>query len=300
MRNIEYQNLKWIDIVGPNGADIEFLKEQFDFHPLLLDEIMTPTYHPLIESYKTYLFLILHFPSFNPANQQIQAIEVDCLITRNALITVRYQDFPDFDQIFSTVQNSPHQYLNKTTGHLLHLLTKRLFNKTFPELDRIKEEIDAVEDEIFERFDEGIIEKIAYLKHNILDFIRAMKPQKSVWATAPEIALDFWGESLKPYFSDLIADYSRILHFAETHREVADSLHLTSSSLLDNKRNYVIKILTIFTAILLPLSLFASIYGMNLAYLPLAADPGTFWWFMGWMLAVTLLALSWLKKNKWI
>lgn len=299
MRTIEYENLKWVDIVNPGDQEANFLERQFGFHPLIVEEIKTPTYHPLIESYGSYLFLILHFPNFNPKQQQIQTIEVDLLITKDAVITVRYQDFTDFDEIFSIVEQFPNQYLNKTTGHLVHFLTKKLFNKTFPELDRTKEEIDKIEDEIFERFDEKIIEDVAHIKHNILDFIRALKPQKFVWDQAPDIMLDFWGEPFKPYLSDLIADYNRTLHFAETHKEVADSLHLTSSSLLDNKRNYVIKVLTVFTAILLPLSFIASIYGMNLP-LPFGKHPMTFWWLMGGMTVGTLTALAWLKRNRWI
>jgi len=300
MRVIEYENLKWIDIVKPGEQEANFLERQFGFHPLIVEEVKTPTYHPLVESYGAYLFLILHFPNFNFDNQQIQNIEIDFLVTKDILVTVRYQDFSDFDAIFSTIENNPGQYLNKTTGHLFHAIVKRLFNKTFPELDRVKEAIDKTEEEIFKRFDEHIIEEIAYIKHEIIDFIRALKPQKSVWESSPEILLDFWGERLKPYISDLIADYNRTLHFAETHKEVVDSLHLTSSSLLDNKRNYVIKILTVFTAILLPLSLIASIYGMNLVHLPLANDPRAFWWFLWGMILITVGAVTWLKKNKWI
>src|SRR3989344_2404289 len=263
MREVKYDGVRWIDILKPTDKDIKFLGDNFNFHHLLLEEIKTPTYHTVIESYETYLFLILHFPNFYRRTSRIQAVEIDFLITKDALITVRYQDFPDFDNIAVEIATDQDQNLNKTTGHLLHHLTKKLFSKMFPELDRIKESIDEIEDNMFVSFGENIIEKIAHIKRQILDFIRALKPQKAVWDAAPEVALKFWGERIRPYISDLVADYNRTLHFTETHREVADSLHVTSSSLLDNRRNYVIKILTIFTAILLPLSLFASVYGMN-------------------------------------
>ena len=139
MRSIEYENLKWIDIVQPGDQEANFLERQFGFHPLIVGEIKTPTYHPLIESYGSYLFLILHFPNFSLETQKIQNIEVDCLITKDTFITIRYQDFSDFDDIFSIVEQHPSQYLNKTSGHIMHFLTKKLLNKTFPELDRIKE-----------------------------------------------------------------------------------------------------------------------------------------------------------------
>lgn len=299
MRQTKYDGADWIDILNPTDKDMEFLQNNFKFHHLILEEIKTPTYHPLIESYETYLFLILHFPNFYKKTNKIQAVEIDFLITKDALITVRYHDFPDLDSIFHEIENSSGRYVDKTTGHLLHHITKKLFGQMFPELDRIKESIDRVEDHIFKDFSEDIIERIAHIRKQILDFIRALKPQKAVWDAAPEIAFEFWGERIRPYFSDLVADYNRTLHFTETHREVADSLHLTSSSLLDNKRNYVIKVLTIFTAILLPLSLFASIYGMNVP-VPFEESRASFWWIMGIMLAGTLFALSWLKKNKWL
>lgn len=299
MREIKYDGIRWIDILKPTDKDIKFLADNFNFHHLLLEEIKTPTYHPVLESYETYLFLILHFPNFYRRTSQIQSVEIDFLITKDALVTIRYQDFPDFDNIVADIQNNQELYVDKTSGHLLHYLTKQLFSKMFPELDKIKESIDDIEDHIFKQFDDSIIEKIAQIKRQILDFIRSLKPQKAVWDSAPDIVIEFWGERMKPYVLDLVADYNRTLHFTETHREVADSLHITSSSLLDNKRNYVIKILTIFTAILLPLSFVASIYGMNLD-LPFDHEPMTFWWLIGVMTVGTLMALAWLKKNKWL
>ena len=299
MRVLEHQNLKWIDILRPTDEDLKFL-EGLGFHHLIAEEIKTPTYHPLIEYYKTYIFWILHFPSWEPKKEQIHSIEVDFLVTKDALITIRYQDFADFEEFWDDVAKRTDYYLGKTTGHLLYRLVKKLLNKTFPELDRIKEELDQIEERMFENFDEAIIEKIVYAKRRILSFLRALKPQKGVWDGAPQYVEDFWGERLKPYFSDLIADYNRTLHVAETHKEAIDSLHLASSSLLDNKRNYVIKILTIFTAIILPLSLFASIYGMNLLHLPLASRPDAFWWFMGGMAAVITGMLIYFRVKKWL
>jgi len=300
MKIIENNKIKWIDIIKPKDEDIKFLEDNFQFHHLLLEEARSPTYHPLVESYEFYLFLILHFPNFYKKLSRVQSIEVDFLITNNTLITIRYHDFVDFDEIFTEVANNPVQYLDKTTGHLFHHLIKGLFHRMFPELDKIKESIDDIEDSIFEDFNKDSIEQIAHIKRQILDFIRALKPQKSVWHLIPAITIKFWGERLRPYVSDLIADYNRMLHFVETHREVADSLHLTSSSLLDNRRNYVIKVLTVFTAILLPLTFVTSIYGMNLRYLPLAEHPMAFWIFIGSMTAATLTALAWLKWHEWL
>ena len=301
MRIIEYQKLKWVDICKPKDEDIKYLADNFDFHPLILEETKTPTYHPLLTAYKTYLFWILHFPNMDSGNHNMQSAEIDFLITKDAIITIRYQKFHDFEQIMQEIQDNPGSFMHKTTAHLFYFAIKKLFNATFPELDKIKEEIDQCENKIFRSLDDKIIERIAYIKHRVLDFIRAFKPQKSVWDASLAVVLGFWGEErLKPYFTDLVADYRRILYFAETHKEVIDSLHMTSSSLLDNKRNYVIKILTVFTAIILPLSLLTSIYGMNIIHLPFADHPMAFWWLLGGMISATAIMLLFFRRRNWI
>ena len=131
MRVIEYQNLKWIDILKPTDEDIKFLQDNYNFHHLILEEIKTPTYHPLLGSYESYLFWILHFPDMD-ALKQIRTIEIDFLITQNAIITVRYEDFDDFEEVFAKIQKNPEKRLDKTTGHAFHFLIKKLFSATFP------------------------------------------------------------------------------------------------------------------------------------------------------------------------
>lgn len=299
MRILTLKKLTWIDILKPQEEDIGFLRENFDFHPLILKEIKNPTLHPLFEFYRTYLFWILHFPSWR-ANSHIISQEIDFLITGNTLITIRYNSFDDFEKIFKEIKEDEKKLRLETSGHLFYQIVRQLLDDTFPELDKIKEKTDQIEARIFIRLDEEIIEKITELKLNIINFIRAVKPQRSIWETAEDKVLEFWGEHFKPYFSDLFTDYRRILHIIETHKEVAETLYDSFDTLLSNKRNYIIKILTIFTAIILPLSLIASLYGMNLEYLPFASHPLAFWGFAIFMLGASVLALFYLKKKEWL
>ncbi|OGY58840.1 MAG: hypothetical protein A3F24_02390 [Candidatus Colwellbacteria bacterium RIFCSPHIGHO2_12_FULL_44_17] len=301
VRTLEHNGVRWIDLLQPQPEELKELEGKFAFHHLLVEELRAPTYHPLAEFYGKYLFIILHFPQFAEATHRIHGIEIDFLITHEVLVTIRYEEFGDFESFWEEARQNPGRYLTKTPGHTFYFLVKRLFNRIFPELDEMGTTIHQVEKQIFQDFDESIIERIALVKRQILRFVRAMKPQRVVWNSLPGYALSFWGERMKPYFSDLVAEYERTMTLIETHHEVINSLHLTSSSLLDHRQNYVIKILTIFTAIILPLSLVASIYGMNLNYLPFATHDNAFWWFMGGMLIVTVLMLLYFhKRRKWL
>ncbi|MDP3093795.1 MAG: magnesium transporter CorA family protein [bacterium] len=300
MRIIEQDNFKWIDILKPDREALDFLRDNFNFHPLILKEAQQPTLHPMVERYEDYLYLILHFPDFNhSANRWIQTVEIDFLITRDALITIRYQDFVDFEEIFDLARKDKINFFGQSTGHLFYHLVRGIFAKMHPEIDYFKTEIDELDSQIFQQFEEKYLERIAWLKRQILNFIRAIKSQKGVWETLPLTAFGFWGRELKPYFSDLVADYSRLLNVVETNKEVVDSLYLTLSSILDNKQNHVMRLLTIFTAIILPLSLFASVYGMNLINLPLAGHHLAFWFFLFGMITVTVLMLIYFRRRKW-
>ncbi|MEK7628179.1 MAG: magnesium transporter CorA family protein [Patescibacteria group bacterium] len=298
MQVVKFGNLQWIDIVAPCDDDIRYLEDHFGFHQLILQEVRTPTLHPLVAEYEGYLFLVLHFPNQSKNTGRVLNAEIDFLITTDTIVSVRYQTFDDFqEQLHSMADNHD---VHKTTGHLFHAMAKHLFSSTFPELDGIKKAVDDAEDAIFAHVDDANIERLADIKRKVLDILRALRPQESVWESFHTIATRFWGEGMRPYLSDLDADYNRVLHFAEMHLSIIDSIHVTASFLLDNRRNNVMKVLTLFTAIILPLSLITSIFGMNFTHIPYAANPQAFYWLIAGMVASTILMIVYFRNKKWL
>ncbi len=276
------------------------LEKEYGVHPVILDELRTPTLHPLFESYGSYLFAVMHFPHLNDAQQRMETVEIDFIITKHAIITIRYRSFPDFDEVFRDMQ-SEDMHEEVMPGHVFHRIIKALIKKTAPEITHIRQAVDAAEDAMLDYIDDRNIERLALVKRLVLDFLRALRPQKALWEEdVPEAGLAFWGDSMKPYVSDLSASYNRILYLAENYLSTIDSIYLTSSVLLDNKRSNVIKILTLFTAIILPLSLITSIYGMNITHLPGSGNPHIFWWFAGGMTVVAISMYGFFRYSKWI
>jgi len=299
MRTITHGSITWLDVVKPSDEDIATLSENYGFHPLILEEIKTPTYHPLLEVYEKYLVLILHFPHLNTETDRIEVVEVDFLITKEALITVRYQSFSDFERFFEQTTEEGRGFA-KTTGHLFHHIVKDMIKQTFPELDAIAKTIDELEDQIFDSIRDEDIEEIAHTKRKILDTLRALSPQASVWDAAQTTARQFWGDRMKPYTADLIADYHRALNVTQTHLDALDAIHHTASSLLESRQNRIMKTLTIFTAVMLPLTLVTSVYGMNVAKLPGADNPMMFWWLVWSLLSMSVAIMSYFSFKRWL
>lgn len=299
MRTLQLKKFKWIDVLNPTVKDMEFLRKNFDFHPLILKEIQSPTHQPMLEPYENYVFWIIHFPT-KAEDGQVSDFEIDFLITKDTVITVRYREFDIFEKVFNRIKAHPEEYRLEIPGHLFYNIARQMLLYVFRKLEEYEDERELVEKRIFPQIDESIIAEMTKLKCNVISFLRMLKPQRFVWESARDRIVAAWGERFRPYMTDLLADHYRILHVIETEREVIDTLYISADVMLNNRRSSVMKILTIFTAIILPLSLVAGMYGMNLTHLPWADHYYTFWAMVGLSLVFSGTALIIFKAKKWL
>ena len=129
METIKIKNLTWVDIVDPKKEDIEYLKQNFDFHPVVLNELTIPTLRPKVENYDHYLYMVLHFPIYHPKEKTSKSMEIDFLITSTTLITVRYgkiQPLSEFWKKCEAKDIDPH--FGETTASLLYCMIGELNN----------------------------------------------------------------------------------------------------------------------------------------------------------------------------
>src|SRR3989338_1549153 len=261
-KELNVGELTWVLMVKPEGDDIRYLQSIAEFHPLVIESTETPTRYPLIESYKNYLFLIMHFPITAKTND---IAEVDFLITENAIVTILFRDFKNLNDIFDEVrknQDIQKEVAEKHTGALLYYIIDQLFHRLTGDLDITEEKITKIEDRIFRRGNAKLVEEISKIKRDVLDFRRILIPQEAVLKLLPDKAEKFYGKHMKPYFMDIIVTESKIRNFLENQKETIEALHQTNEALLSNRISNIITILTIFSAIVLPINLIASIWGM--------------------------------------
>lgn len=296
--------LRWIHIEKPESKDIDFIKGLFPFHPLVIESIAKPTFHPLIEEYEDHLFLIVHFPFIYPNNQLNKIIEVDFLVTKDTVITIIYKKHKKIDDIFSELQKDKEiQERLKQKAHsglLLYHVLDNLLSSLINEVDFLEKDIIAIERKIYQRRGEKIIEEISHITRDILDFRRPITADQSVLKLLPDITTRFYGKSMAPYFVDIIITADKMRNFIENQKEAIEILHHTSESVLSHKTNTIISVLTIFSAILLPLNLVSSIWGMNHVYMPLRDGRFDFWFVLMIMTSVTLTLLYLFRKNRWL
>lgn len=290
----------WIDIDKPTKDDIEHLRQNFKFHSVVLNELMPDTIRTKVDSYDDYFYIVLHFPSFDKKSRTSKSQELDILITKDYVITTHKETIIPLKSIFDKCNLYPEEkekYLSDGPAKLLYLILDEFLSSCLSHLDDISEFIDKTENAIFHGKEKEMVREISTIKRNILDFRRALKPQKQILESLHLTINQFFGDKYNPFFNNLIGHHLRLWDVLDNYKELTESLESTNATLFSSKLNETMKILTIFTALLLPISIISGVFGMNVS-VPFQDHP------QGFLIIIALLVSAFLglyllfKKKK--
>ena len=303
LRSVQYNDITWIDIQDPKPKDLKYLRENFHFHELVLGELIPPGHRPKVEQHDDYLFMILYYPLLDKKKHETYSRELDILVTKSHIITSHYETIVPlkglFDQI-NTYKKAKEEYMSESTGHLLFYIIRSVLESALTKLEHIKTEVDNIEDEIFSGREREMVFEISKAKRDVIDFRRIFAPQKSVIESLASEGTNFFDKELQPHFEDLQGTFGIIWNEIHDHMETINALAETNESLLSAKINEIIRVLTIFSAIFLPLTLIASIWGMNTEGLPFAEVKGSFWMVSALMFVSFSVMVVYFKKKRWL
>ena len=302
MNEIKADKFKWIDFAEPDADAILKLQKEYNLHPIVAEEFSTPTLRPKAVEYDTCLYLAIHIPLFDADSRTTYPGELDIVITKDALITSHDKDIWQLTEFFDSLKKDAKkrgQYMDKSPAALLHSLIEMLLESCFPKLDHISRKLDYVEEEIFAGHEKEMVLEISVVKRDILNFRRTLKPQRSVIESLAQKEFCFIANDLRPYFQDLIGTNIRVWNSLESAKETVESLEDTNNSLLSNKLDMTMKVLTIFSAILLPLTVYSNIMSMS-TNIPLHNNINAFWIHVGIMAAIALFTVLIFRIRKWL
>jgi magnesium transporter len=302
VRSVAHGSVRWIDITHPGDPEIEWLRRTFNFHPLHLDDTISKIQRPKIDDADDYTFIVLHFPVYSKLVRITTPSEVDIFVGKDYLITVHSGALKPLGRFFKQCQDDPGQRaaaMGRSTGYLLYLIIDMLVDYCFPILNKISVNIEQIEDEIFEEKVRRTVQEISVVRRDIIAFRRIVKPLIPVIASLERKHRPVLGEDMDEYFGDISDHLSKIWDTLEDYKEVIEGLSDTINSLTSNRINEIIKVLTIISVILLPLTLISGIYGMNIE-LPAGRNPYAFEIVIGSMILVIGGMLLFFRWRKWI
>ena len=267
LESLTWGNLTWVNIDGPTEKETEYLAQNYKFHPLDLDDCLSRIQRPKMDEYKDYLFLVFHFPIFNKEARVTTPSQLSVFISENYLITLHRGELKPLVKLFRECQideESQQEYFSQGPGYLLYRIVDRLVDYCLPILNKIGDSIEDVEDSIFSDRMRGTIKEISVLRRDIISFRRIIWPMRAVIGSLEPKIRRFTKMDMAAYFGDMIDHVDKIWDALDEYKEVIEGLKDTHDSLATNRTNEVMRILTVIATILLPITVVASIYGMNI------------------------------------
>ncbi len=302
---VKNSGITWINIQNPDEKDVKFLRENFNICSSILQEYIPPIKRPKVEEYKDYLFVVIHFPVFIRKSRKTVSTELDAILFKNVLITSYTGTLPELEKMFRkcTLDESYRNYYIKNSAvHLLYRILDKLINARLSMLDYIDDHINHIETEIFNGNEGKMVSEIATVKRDIISFRRIIKPQRMVLESLSRMTSKIIeDETLWRMSAEVIGSNMKVWNNLENHKEMIEALEHTNESLLSYKLNDTMKILTAFSVVLLPLSLIANIFGMNVTDgMPFVDSPFGFWIVFILMVTTTLALMLFFEHKKWL
>ena len=303
LKAIHTKNLRWIDCINPGDAELKFLKENFNFHPLDFQDITSTSQHPKIEQRDDYHFLVLLFPVFNKTTREIHPSEVDFFISKDYLVTIHDGSMYTLVQMFQNISEHDSlrvQYMGKNSGYLLFQTLEALFRRSFPILDHINKDMSEIEDTIFADLSLKMLEKISMMKRNIIDFRRIMKTHhlilKKMMMTKDSYMVF---HDSKSYYAKLLEHSENIWDILAIQKETVDALQDANQSLATNHLNQITKLITIFSGLFLPATLIIFIFQLDLPGMPFRENSNAFWIVLCLAALASTAMVAYFKRKKW-
>jgi len=305
--NIEtatFKDLTWVNIEQPTIQETDYLAQNYQFNQLDLDDCLSRRQRPKIDEYEDYLFVVLHFPKWHKDVQIARPSQVAMFIGRKYVVTVHAGELTPLVKFFEVCRESAamrQKAMGRGSALLAYRIIDLLVDYCFPIMDKILSQIDTLEDVVFDQTVEATHE-LAVARRDIIAQRRIIWPLRAVITELETKLKKFTTKDMSDLFGDMLDHLSKIWDTLEECKEVIE-VYKDSDYVLSTERiNRIMRVLTIFSAIILPFVVISSIYGMNVT-LPGGLAGGNFQSFLFLLLAMIVVAggmLFFFRRKHWI
>jgi magnesium transporter len=304
VEQIDSAGLRWVNIERPGALERAWLEEHFDFHALDLEDVLSRNQRPKIDIYDDYLFIVLHFPVFDRAARRLGTGELDIFVGPDYMVTIPNQPLQPVEYLFERCRAKEElreQLFSRGSGYLLYRLVDDSFDYCFPMLRKIGNKLDALEDDIFEGAADEVVRDISNVKQEIINFRKVIRPQRPVLRDLEKVKQRYLANDLdlEIYFDDIVDAHERIWDMLENYKEVAEALEETNESVISHRLNDILRVLTSISVVILPLTLIASIMGMN-TWVPDQGNHAGFFIVLVVMAIILIGLVAYFRRRRWL
>lgn len=295
--------LVWVDMLDAGPNDKKLLEEVFRFHPTVVEDMLSDAPTPKLERFDGYLYIVFHvlMPGWESAPHELPIGDLDVMLGRRFLLTSHGASLPSVENAWSLVRKKP-DLMRKGTAYVAYLIADVLSERYLPLMEKLDHEIDALETAIMRDPGPHLLEKIMDLKHRLQRLRRVGLHQREVLSrlSRGERDTEIVPEEVKPFFRDAYDNFVRVVDLNDSFREIVSSSMEVYLSMQGHKLNEIMKVLTLISTIMLPLTFIAGVYGMNFENMPELHLRYGYYFAWGAMLMTAIVFFWYFKKKKWL
>lgn len=302
-KKLAHHNVRWVNLEAPTPEDIDRLHETYpQFHPLNLEDCLNPNERPKLDDYEDHLFVVVQFPVWDKVNRISRPSEVHLFVGADYVVTAHSNQLKPLIELFEECRankKTRDAIIGSSADHLMHSVLDALVDYIDPILSKVDAKIQAIEEDLFAEDIRQTIHDISFVRRDVIALRRIIRPQIAVMYSLEHEDRPYIKKELDDYFGDILDHLEKACDIIEEDAEVLASLADTNDALASYRTNAVIRILTIISVVILPLTLIAGLYGMNVR-LPFGEHPYAFWIMVGMMTVVTVAMLLVFRYRRWL
>jgi magnesium transporter len=297
-RRLKDQTYFWLDLHQPTADDIDMLGEVFGFHPLALEDSAYFDQRPKIDPYDDFAFMVV----YGATHDKDGLVEVHCFTAERYLVTVRHDDCPAFVNLQKRYMARPDTLEDESM--LLYHVVDGLTDSFFPSLSELDERIDTLQDEIFANPQEEQLQEVFAMKRRLVGVRRVITPERDMFAqlVGRVVELPGMSDETTRYFRDVYDHLIRLSDMIDSYRDLLTGIIDVYLATVANRRDQIMKQLTVLAVIFLPVTYITGFFGQNFGYMvnhmigsPTALILGT-----ALQVVTVVVILAFFKRRRWL
>lgn len=296
------KDLLWVDILKPGEEELSFLKDTFGFSSFCIKDCREYSKNAKLEEFEHYLFLVFHVLDEDADHFP----ELHIFLSKGYLVTVHYHPVKELEEYWSRLLKQLYDG-NQGMDFLLYNILDAVGDTYLKAVELIADTIEDLEELVFNNSTPEILPGITAVRRKLIYLRRQLNSEVAVLEKLTRPDLEFFNKRSRLLMRDIHDQFSRILHFIEVNRELNSTVYETYLTILSlqanetaNEQNKIMQRLTVITAIFMPLTLIAGIYGMNFTYMPELYWRSGYFLVLGFMLVLGVVLYSYFKKKNWM
>jgi magnesium transporter len=302
IKQLTYNGVTWYHLQHPDEKNMAILQKAFNLHPLDIEDVTEQRQRPKLDIYRSYLFFVLHFPVWSDRDASLDTRQFSVFVSNHFLITVTRRPIELIDSLFQQAeqnQKKRKRIFKKSSWHLFYFIVNQLLKQSNPIKKSISRQLDLIDKELIASHYRKALQRISKMRRSLVFLQTTVKAQIPIFTRLEKIEHKLGVQEYLYYWGNLLDKLRSDWEEVEDYYEILQGLSETNETLLSYRTNEIIKLLTIFSVVLMPLNLIAASWGMNIS-LPFGKHPLAFWILAALMLFLSSSMILYFRKKKWL